>query len=123
MERGERSFPRGDGRSPRRSGNMVPDTKGEGFDIFRENGTEERGGRLFWPSLKSATSKAAINLDSDSTGCGEKNRRSPRPRHTIGQQKEHIYRSAINMADELLQQVQELFEGQIVGPVQCPDSL
>ena len=29
--------------------------------------------------------------------------------------KRHIYRSSIKMADELLQQAQELFEGQIVG--------
>ena len=60
MEFGERSFPRGDGRSPRRSGNMVSDVEGGRYDIFQVSGTEERDGRLFWPSLKSATSKAAI---------------------------------------------------------------
>lgn len=32
--------------------------------------------------------------------------------------KRHIYRSSVNMADELLLQAQELFEGQIVCP--CP---
>ena len=38
------------------------DTDGEGgrYDIFQVYGIEERAGRLFWPSLKSATSKAAI---------------------------------------------------------------
>ena len=28
--------------------------------------------------------------------------------------KQHIYKIAVNMADELIEQVQELFEGQIV---------
>ena len=30
-------------------------------------------------------------------------------------EKRHICRSSVNMADELIQQAQELFEGQIVG--------
>ena len=60
MEVGERSFSCGEGRSPRRSGNMDTDGEGRRYDIFQVYGTEERDGQLFWPSLKSATSKAAI---------------------------------------------------------------
>ena len=73
MEVGERSFSREDGRSPRQSGNMVPDIEGGIYDIFLVYGTEERDGRLFWPSLN-ATSKAAIlhPLDSDSNGMRRK---------------------------------------------------
>ena len=63
MESGERSFSRGDGRSRRRSGNRIPDIEEGIDDILRVYGTEERDGRLFWLSLKSATSKAAV------TGC------------------------------------------------------
>ena len=121
MEVGERSFSRGDGRSPRQSGNMIPDIEEGRYDILRVYGTEERDGRLFWSSLKSATSKAAIepsqillNAAKRIADCRDFDKR-------IAQQ--NTFTEAINMADELLQQVQELFEGQIVGSVQCRDFL
>lgn len=51
---------------------------------------------------------------------GEKKSRSPwlLTDNSIFNGKQQIYRSAVNMADELLQQAQEVLEGQIVGL--CP---
>lgn len=128
MEGGVRSFSRGDWRSRRSTGEREAGGEGGRHGIFWVRGRDEHAGGRFWPPLKSASSKVAGSGSRKlrcSGGEGAPRTRRKETPMAVGfdvqsSGKRHVYRSSVTMADELLQQAQELLEGQIVG--RCPAS-
>lgn len=132
---GARTFARGVGR--RRSSGKNGTGGQRGDDIFWVRGRMKYVWERFLSLLRSARSKGAGNAlmklrciakKLDFGECISVKRNAGGPwlltrRRDPSNEKRHIYRSSINMADELIQQAQELFEGQIVGCTQHQDSV